>query len=391
MYSVYQHWDPLKTCIVGKSYPPEFYSWIKNSKARSVFERIAEETEEDYQSLIGLLKKFNVEVLRPDIPSDSELLFDVKLNSYIPPPMTPRDYTGMYGGDFFHSIKWTSVEEFYNNIKSPNWDNNVTTFGDLKQLPKKIQDEINDVFWDNYYHFSEMVSDDEMYISPMPYKNILKHINDNSHSVNRVDSGVLAGASTMRIGKDIYCNSDTSSQIVKSIDNSNTFDKYRMHHLDINVHTDGVFCPVVPGLIISLHDIPTYKDTFPDWEVVYLPDQSWDKVRPFLDLKKKNKGKWWIPGEEYNNDVIEVVDTWLSKWVGYVEESVFDVNMLVIDEKNVVVTSYNKQVFDALERYGVTPHICNFRHRYFWDGGLHCNTSDLDREGEMKDYFPERG
>jgi glycine amidinotransferase len=81
----------------------------------------------------------------------------------------------------------------------------------------------------------------------------------------------------------------------------------------------------------------------------------------------------------------------MSKWVGYVEETVFDVNMLVINEKNVVVNNYNKAVFDALERYGVTPHICNFRHRYFWDGGLHCITSDLDREGEMKDYFPERG
>ena len=45
MYSVYQHWDPLKTCIVGRSYPPEFYAWIKNTKTRSIFERIAQETE----------------------------------------------------------------------------------------------------------------------------------------------------------------------------------------------------------------------------------------------------------------------------------------------------------------------------------------------------------
>ena len=31
------------------------------------------------------------------------------------------------------------------------------------------------------------------------------------------------------------------------------------------------------------------------------------------------------------------------------------------------------------------------RHRFFWDGGLHCATSDLEREGECEDYFPERG
>jgi hypothetical protein len=65
--------------------------------------------------------------------------------------------------------------------------------------------------------------------------------------------------------------------------------------------------------------------------------------------------------------------------------------MLVIDEKNVVCNNYNKKVFETFDRFGITPHIVNFRHRYFWDGGLHCITSDLHREGAIKDYFPERG
>jgi len=26
----------------------------------------------------------------------------------------------------------------------------------------------------------------------------------------------------------------------------------------------------------------------------------------------------------------------------------------------------------------------------FWDGGLHCITSDIHREGTLKDYFPQR-
>ena len=53
-------------------------------------------------------------------------------------------------------------------------------------------------------------------------------------------------------------------------------------------------------------------------------------------------------------------------------------------------TAFTEKAFDAFSRHGVTPHICNFRHRYFWDGGLHCITSDLNREGVMQDYFPER-
>jgi hypothetical protein len=169
------------------------------------------------------------------------------------------------------------------------------------------------------------------------------------------------------------------------------FPDYRCHVVNTGGHADGTFCPVVPGLIVSLKDISTYTDTFPDWEVVYLPGQSWDSVRPFLDLKDKNQGKWWVPGEELNDDFTDFVEGWLGHWVGYVEETVFDVNMLVIDEKNVVCNNYNEKVFKAFDRYGITPHIVNFRHRYFWDGGLHCITSDLHREGVQKDYFPERG
>jgi N-dimethylarginine dimethylaminohydrolase len=84
------------------------------------------------------------------------------------------------------------------------------------------------------------------------------------------------------------------------------------------------------------------------------------------------------------------VEKWMHHWMGYVEETVFDVNMLVIDEKNVLCNGYNQQVFDAFAKRGITPHVVNMRHRYFWDGGIHCMTSDLHREGIQKDYFPER-
>jgi N-dimethylarginine dimethylaminohydrolase len=391
MYSVYQHWDPLKTCVVGRSYPPEFYSWMKNPKTRSIFERIAQETEEDYQLLIALLEKFGVEVLRPDIPAEVTASPNgPSTKSYPPPPMAPRDYMGMYGSDFYFGRDNARIEDYYNNKKDTSWPDGVKTIGDIKNLPIRIQDEIS-ARLRNHIN-TDTMADDEAFVVKNhngDFNTVLNKIAKNTTSANFIQGQMLSTATTVRIGKDIYCSDINAKQECDK--KPEIFEKYRMHYLNMDVHTDGVFCPVVPGLIISLNDIPTYKDTFPDWEVVYLPDQSWSKVQPFLDLKHKNNGKWWIPGEEYNDDVIETVNTWMSKWVGYVEETVFDVNILVINEKNVIVNNYNKQVFDALERYGVTPHICNFRHRYFWDGGLHCITADLDREGEMKDYFPERG
>jgi hypothetical protein len=225
-----------------------------------------------------------------------------------------------------------------------------------------------------------------------PYNKIVEHIKQHGNVVKTLDNQSINGAMISRIGKDLYFGTDLYRDNQTDIKNQMDleFSNYRNHVVNTGGHADGTYCPVCPGLILSLVDVPTYADTYPGWEVIYLPGQSWHKVRPFLDLKEKNKGKWWIPGFEHDQDVVDVVETWLGHWTGYVEETVFDVNMLIIDPKNVIVFNYNKQVFDALDRYGITPHIVPFRHRYFWDGGIHCVTSDLHREGTMQDYFKER-
>jgi hypothetical protein len=62
--------------MVGRTYPPEFYSWVKDTKTRNKFENLAQETEEDYQGLIRLLRdRFGVEVLRPEFPKDLQSLY----------------------------------------------------------------------------------------------------------------------------------------------------------------------------------------------------------------------------------------------------------------------------------------------------------------------------
>lgn len=332
MYNVYQHWDPLKICIVGRSYPAKFYKFIQNSKVRTVMEKIADETEEDYQKLIKLLNSFGVETFRIGIDDSIESYKDK--NKYLAPPMCPRDYMSMVGNTFY-------FEQSH--------------------------------FKHEYQHIVDWIK--------LQGNNIVYNTGVN-------------GAATTRIGKDLYFGTTLGTTITDVPNDlmkySKLFPNNRCHVIDTQGHSDSTFCPVKPGLIISLHDVPTYKDTFPDWEVVYLPGQSWEAIPEFQKLKNKNRGKWWVPGEELNDDFTNFVESWLTHWVGYVEETVFDVNMLVVDEKNVICNNYNKQVFEAFERHGITPHVLNFRHRYFWDGGLHCITSDIHREGVQKDYFPER-
>ena len=107
----------------------------------------------------------------------------------------------------------------------------------------------------------------------------------------------------------------------------------------------------------------------------------------FIQIKKKVGGRWWLKGEEHNDQLIDFVNTWLKDWVGYVEETVFDVNMLSIDQNTIICNNYNKDVFAHFKKHKVEPIVFNFRHRFFWDGGIHCITQDLYREGTMEDYF----
>jgi N-dimethylarginine dimethylaminohydrolase len=370
-FSVHQHWDPLKVCVVGRSYPPEFYSWITVPHVRSLFEKIAIETEEDYQAIIKKLNEFGVKVLRPNLPTDI-----LVTGNFQPPPMTPRDLFVMVGEKFYYpGQRW---ESFFKHVKDPSWPNLP-----FNQLPTHIQEECVNVHgWG------------QGELSYSMYSDILTYVKQQGNQLIPVDKSLkINGAMVSRIGKDLYFGTSTYNQNTTEFANliNSEFTNTRNHIVNTGGHSDGTFCPVCPGLIISLRDVPSYATTFPDWEVVYLPHQSWEKVAPFLNLKIKNKGKWWIPGFEYDQDVIDVVESWLGHWTGYVEETVFDVNMLVIDPKNVIVFNYNKQVFDALERYSITPHIVPFRHRYFWDGGIHCVTTDLHREGVQQDYFPQRG
>ena len=49
--------------------------------------------------------------------------------------------------------------------------------------------------------------------------------------------------------------------------------------------------------------------------------------------------------------------------------------------------NYNKDIFEHFKKHKVEPVIFNFRHKHFWDGGIHCMTQDLYREGTQEDYF----
>jgi hypothetical protein len=154
------------------------------------------------------------------------------------------------------------------------------------------------------------------------------------------------------------------------------------HIVDAQGHGDAVYCPVAPGLIISIAN-EDYKESFPNWEVVHLPESHYAAHKMFQASMKLNAGKWYIPGFEQNPLILETVDSYMDEWVGEVSETVFGVNILIVNPTNVVLAEHNEQAEEALARYGITAHIVPFRHKYFWDAGIHCVTNDLKRRGTL--------
>jgi glycine amidinotransferase len=340
--------QPLRTCLVGQCYPPDFFKFIQNARLRSIFEKIAIETEEDYQKLISVLKKFNVEVIRPNISSDYGMYLyscDDGSEIYKRPPMQPRD--------------------------------------DMIVIGKNLH-VIHNGFGDGYVD---------------PWDKFISTVNPTHVFDHRKDFDVwkkIAAPCITRVGKDLYFDffsHDLNYQkqqyfeLLQSNIIPKNFSDYRIHYVDCGGHSDAVFSPVVPGLIVTYMPPDTYKNSFPNWEIIQVPWHSPTDNDLALRSLKATNGQWYIKDQELDQNLIDLVFSKFKAWTGYSIETQFDVNLFMIDQQNAIVNSYNPTVISALERYGITSHIVPLRHRFFWDCGLHCATLDIVREGECIDYF----
>lgn len=344
--NVHAQWHPLKTVMLGDVFAPEWFEPIKDSELRDVLQRIAAESQEDLNRMHKELTRRGIRVIRPEqIPGDTILnyMWETQFNQgALPrPPLCPRDVAVTLG----NRLLWTQ----------------------RSRIPMMAP--LNSAV-------------DPQYIDLPLAADILGRTNQADDLWDHFDA-----PSVTRVGQDLY---------VDSLDHPNLpgwikrhYPEYRVHDVRIGGHNDACFSPVKPGLILSITGLDHYEHTFPGWEVCYLEGQSWAAVDGWMQLKNSNSGRWWIPGEHDNKKLIDFCNTWLNDWVGFVEETVFDVNCLVIDEETVWVNNYNEQAFKTLARHGMRAEVMPWRHRYFWDGGLHCVTLDIEREGSREDYFPQ--
>jgi len=328
-------WHELRSVCLGDTYHESFYQDVRDSSIRDMLQKISSETREDFNYIEQIFKNLNIDVVRPNIDQNDNILNYVDTNNQLnyknsgtfalipKPPMQPRD-SQLIIDEFF----WSTNDDIDLYRK-----NGLDFYPDCK-LPRSDQ-----------------------FDAPL----------------------------CTVIGQHIIVDQKDKPNLSKLV--KNKFPQLQIVPVDIGGHNDAVFAPIKPGLLISSHYKNCYQDSFPGWEVYHIPDQSWNAMLSWRKNKHANKNKWWVPEKSNNKTFAKFVDTWISHWLGYAAETVFDVNMLVINEKLVLVNNYHKGLFECFQKHRIEPIVAPFRHRFFWDGGIHCITSDLYREGDAEKYL----
>ena len=323
-------WHRLRHAWVGSCYPPEFFQPIKNIQVRESLQKISQETQEDYDNLVSVLQSLDVRVERPKLDQETNIM----------------DYVDDRGRlDFDRAGSFTLIP------RPP-----MQPRDSLLIVGDTLIGTLDECSW--FYPMCE-------------------------RSPKQFDAPMVTV-----IGSHLITDCRDHAWLPKYM--HQRFPDRQIVPVDIGGHNDAVFCPVRPGLIVSTYHHDNYSATFPGWQVKYIENQSWNAIPNWRSHKHSNVGKWWLPDSDKNPEFAAFIDAWLSHWLGHVRETVFDVNMLQIDEHTILVNNYNQDMFNFFRMHNMQPIVVEFRHRFFWDGGIHCITGDIWREGESETYIHSR-
>ena len=332
-------WQPLEEVIVGRAYPADYFDFIDNPQVRNQLQQILNETEEDLQNLCRTIEQFGARVRRPNLPSkDNFVWFQTQGGGAPLPPLTPRDWQITLGDRLLRVLNLEELDEI------------CADYGSAVINPHRGR-------WD--------------------------------------PDCILNGASAsciVRVGRDVFFdNSDfLKPEQTRWIVDNVLGPEYRIHEAVTDGHGDAVFAILKPGVLLSSkHDVNLdLARDFPGWDVCKVWDSSiWAAMEVGKFKYESSPGAWYVQGQTPTPEFTDFVNTYLTKWTGFVAETVFDVNCLVLDESHVIFSAYNKQVFDYCRKHRIEPIIAELRHSYFWDGGISCCTQDIRRRGGLETYL----
>ncbi|HUF79657.1 MAG TPA: amidinotransferase, partial [Burkholderiales bacterium] len=137
---------------------------------------------------------------------------------------------------------------------------------------------------------------------------------------------------------------------------------FRVHEIESRcrqpMHIDTTFMPLAPGKLLvnpDYLDVQKLPAMFRGWDILETPEP--DPIDGRLLKVTSMCGKW------------------------------LSMNVLMLDEKRVIVEKKQPGMVRALKNWGFEPVPCAFQHYAAFGGAFHCATLDVRRRGELRSYF----
>jgi glycine amidinotransferase len=167
-------------------------------------------------------------------------------------------------------------------------------------------------------------------------------------------------ADVIKCGRDIFvAQSSACNKAGINWLQSHLGETYSVHEVEVfdtyPLHIDATFYPLAPGkLLINPERVKKLPEIFSGsgWDVLECPEPNMPDSHPMYTC---------------------------SKWL--------NMNVLMLDEKRVVVAKGEENIIRAFKKWGLHPIEVNFYNFETIAGGLHCATVDIRRRGQLESYF----
>ncbi|AJY50066.1 serine/threonine protein kinase [Halomonas sp. KO116] len=364
----WNEWDPLKRVMVGRAKgtmvqapePAVIRDWPNEGFPKGSYGLVPDElvdaADEQLDNLVKILEKKGVKV---DRPSDFDFAQEVSTPDWNQKSMfgcmPPRDVLAVVGNEILEATmsqrsRWHEylcyrplIINYFKNDSKMKWE--------AAPKPRLSDESFNKNFWEKY----EKLSNEEKLIKVRENDLILTD-----------EEPLFDAADISRLGKDLFVQLSLVTNKLGYKWIKNHFKDHRVHAVTFDnyypQHIDATFVPLKPGMVLHCGERTA------DPELIrYFEKNDWQIIK----AEKPSKTYKTLPRMSF-------CSPWLS------------MNLLSIDQNTIVVEESEKMQIEQLDKLGF-----NVVPVPFWDvapfgGGLHCATVDIEREGEMEDYFPNR-
>ena len=339
-------WDPLEEVIVGNPvgarFPtPDRSTQLAEFPDRSLAEiprgpfpqRVVEETSEDLDEFVRVLRGLGVTVRRPET--------------------WPHEAS-------FSTIHW-EAQGYYNYCPR----DILLVIGDrIIETPNVIRSRAQETFSYRALLMEYLGSGARWFSAPRPMLLDSLFDVDLAKPTPRNDEPAFDAANVLRLGRDlIYLVSSTGNELGGRWLQAILGDQFRVHFLkDVyyGSHIDSTFVALRPGLILC-NPARVNDDTLPgilkQWKVIYSPPME-NTNRFDADYLSKSIGSDWI-----------------------------DMNLFSVSPDVVLVDRDQTALRKLLEKEGLDVVPVKLRHAKMLGGGPHCVTLDVRRAGTLQRYF----